>query len=46
MEDSLLTATENLVNHNGPADAITADADLIKESILDVIADALVSIKP
>jgi hypothetical protein len=32
--------------HNGPADAIKADAYLVKESTLDVIADTPVSLNP
>ena len=32
--------------HNGPTDAIKADAYLVKESTLDVIADSPVSINP
>jgi Carboxypeptidase regulatory-like domain len=32
--------------HNGPADSIKADAYLVKESTLDVIADSPISINP
>jgi hypothetical protein len=32
--------------HNGPTDAIKADAYLVKESTLDVIADSPISINP
>ena len=32
--------------HNGPAGSIKADAYLVKESTLDVIADSSVSISP
>ena len=32
--------------HNGPADSIKADAYLVKESTLDVIADSPISISP